>query len=164
MAEVLLFWLVWLFSFAFCIFFTSVIKFILLKKFLLFIFWPRCKQVGFSFPNQDQTCVPCSGSSESSPTGPPRKSPSLFFDERFSTDRRQAEDSAGALFWESLLGSGPVTIWPFPYSAPGWSLGQHRTRQKTTWQFGNPLSPGSSLLIARKAQLVSCLEQQKFDF
>ena len=47
-------------------------------------------------PAKDQNCIPCRGSSESSPTGPPRKSPSLFFDERFSTDKRQVEDSAGS--------------------------------------------------------------------
>lgn len=94
-----------------------------------------------SSPTRDLTCVPCSGSSESSPTGPPRKPPNLFFDESFSTDKRQAEGLAGVLFWESLIGSCPLTIWPLPRSAPGWSLSQHRTRQKTTGPFRNPFLP-----------------------
>lgn len=158
MAEVLLSWLVWLFPFSFRIF--SLLWFnLLFKNSFYFLFSGRvARQVGFLFPSQRSKLHSLQGKFRVFTHWTPKEIPKFIL--WWKVFYRQK--AGGRLGW--VRGSCPVTVWPFLCSVPRWSLGQQRTRQKTTRHFGNPLCPGSSLCIARKAQLVSCLEQQKFDF
>ena len=101
--------------------------------------------MGYSYPNQIFNRHPLNLTGGILATRPGVKSLHLFFDESFFTDKREAEDLAGGLFWESLGGSCLVTIGPFPglplagVSAPG-EGSQHRIRQ-TTGEFRYPLYP-----------------------
>lgn len=158
MAEVLLSWLVWLFPFSFRIF--SLLWFnLLFKNSFYFLFSGRVAwQVGFLFPSHRSNLHSLQGKFRVFTYWTPKEVPKFIL--WWKVFYRQK--AGGRLGW--VRGSCPVTVWPFLCSVPRWSLGQQRTRQKTTRHFGNPLCPGSSLCIARKAQLVSCLEQQKFDF